>query len=172
MRSGAVVYRLYDKAEKLLYVGMTGSPEQRWSFHARDKFWWHLVAQKDVTRYEDRSEAEDAERTAIRTEGPAYNLTLNPNRSPVRAGDQRSDPFLVPLVSALRERVEEGAYLVGHAFQVDQRTAFSLNASLVTFSRALSHLAEEELLAYSQSYQGRKFVMVYAVCPTREKRQP
>ncbi|MEE1812616.1 GIY-YIG nuclease family protein [Streptomyces sp. BE133] len=160
----AAVYRLYDEAGSLLYVGMTGSLEQRWTFHALDKFWWHLVVRKDVTWHKVRREAEEAEKLAILTEKPTYNLTLNPGRPPVRVGDRRPNPFLPPLVNALRQRIKAGKYPAGHVLRVDQKSALSAGASLTTFSAALRRLEKEGLVTYrSELGRRRKLVMTYVV---------
>ncbi|MEV8494523.1 GIY-YIG nuclease family protein [Streptomyces sp. NPDC052002] len=67
------VYRLYDKAGQLLYVGTTASPEDRWGQHAREKLWWSSVARAAVEWHPDRTEALAAERAAIQSEGPLHN---------------------------------------------------------------------------------------------------
>jgi prevent-host-death family protein len=67
------LYRLYDDAEQLIYVGISTQPETRWMQHATDKPWWPMVRRKEVEWHPGRSQAEQAERTAVRTEEPLYN---------------------------------------------------------------------------------------------------
>lgn len=67
------LYRLFDAADQLLYVGISTQPETRWTQHAADKPWWPLVQHRKVEWHPDREAAETAERAAISTEEPLYN---------------------------------------------------------------------------------------------------
>ncbi|MEV4861462.1 type II toxin-antitoxin system prevent-host-death family antitoxin [Streptomyces ossamyceticus] len=67
------LYRLYDAAERLLYVGISTQPETRWTQHAADKPWWSLVRRRTVEWHPDREAAEKAERSAVQAEEPLYN---------------------------------------------------------------------------------------------------
>lgn len=78
------LYRLYDHAEQLLYVGISTQPETRWTQHATDKPWWPLVRRRKVEWFTDRAGAEKAEREAIRAEEPLYN-TMGAGKSLVAA---------------------------------------------------------------------------------------
>jgi predicted GIY-YIG superfamily endonuclease len=104
------VYRLYDAAGMLLYVGVAIDPEVRLACHAREKAWWE-DADQDRTRIEwhpDRLTALTAEMNAIESEGPVHNVTgttrlptLRANREPrsyddirrVRIGKDRWDAY-------------------------------------------------------------------------------
>jgi prevent-host-death family protein len=67
------LYRLFDAAEQLLYVGISTQPETRWTQHAADKPWWPLVQHRKTEWHADRKAAEDAERAAVQSEEPLYN---------------------------------------------------------------------------------------------------
>lgn len=67
------VYRLYDQAGRLLYVGTSVDPRVRWEQHARSKLWWSAVTRATVVWHPTRTDALAAERHAIRTEGPLHN---------------------------------------------------------------------------------------------------
>lgn len=67
------LYRLFDAADDLLYVGITTDPERRWSQHGSDKPWWRLVARRTVEWHADRKAAEKAESGAVQAERPLYN---------------------------------------------------------------------------------------------------
>lgn len=70
------LYRLYGADGSLLYIGIAFNPPTRWYAHACDKGWWPEVTRKEVSHwYESRREAETAERSAILTEMPKYNIT-------------------------------------------------------------------------------------------------
>jgi hypothetical protein len=72
-RQPTAVYRLFDRAGVLLYVGMTHDVATRWREHRRRKAWWDQVAREDLTSYPTRGEAEEAELHAIVTEDPRHN---------------------------------------------------------------------------------------------------
>jgi len=74
------LYRLFDAAEQLLYVGISTQPDTRWTQHASDKPWWSLVEHRRVEWYSSRTAAEKAELEAVRAEEPLYN-TANAKRS-------------------------------------------------------------------------------------------
>jgi len=72
------LYRLYDGAGVLLYVGITHDPESRWTAHAATKAWWPRVAHKEVEWHGDRLIAEAAEVAAIHAELPLHNVDDSP----------------------------------------------------------------------------------------------
>ncbi len=74
------LYRFYDAAGSLLYIGLTVDPGTRWKTHRREKPWWLDVANISIEHFPDRASVERAERVAIQTERPRYNSTHNTNR--------------------------------------------------------------------------------------------
>jgi predicted GIY-YIG superfamily endonuclease len=74
MTDRTALYRLYDADGHLLYVGVTGDPATRWHGHAHDKGWWPQVALRQVEWKATREEALAAEKEAIYTERPKYNV--------------------------------------------------------------------------------------------------
>ncbi|WP_031129594.1 GIY-YIG nuclease family protein [Streptomyces aureocirculatus] len=44
----AAVYRLYDAAGHLLYIGLTCNPRSRWKDHRKEMLWWREVAFKVI----------------------------------------------------------------------------------------------------------------------------
>lgn len=71
---GQYLYRLYNRAGSLLYVGITDNVFRRWKEHSRDKPWWTEVHKFTQDWYPDRASVEAAERHAITTECPSYNV--------------------------------------------------------------------------------------------------
>lgn len=69
----AAVYRLYDGADQLLYIGLGSVPEARWRAHSREKTWWPDVVRKTVEWHGSFPEAARAEQDAIRAEQPRHN---------------------------------------------------------------------------------------------------
>jgi predicted GIY-YIG superfamily endonuclease len=70
------VYRLYDAADRLLYVGMTNDPGQRLREHKRSKPWWNEVYRHDLQEAVTRADAFFVEAAAILQEKPAYNRDI------------------------------------------------------------------------------------------------
>lgn len=68
------VYRLFDAAERLLYVGFTVAPRQRMRQHAGEQPWWPEVATARLDQYANRADALAVEATAIATENPVHNV--------------------------------------------------------------------------------------------------
>ena len=78
------VYRFFDAADRLLYIGITSSASARLAQHAGDKDWFPEVARASFEHFGSRSDALAAEKAAIVAERPAYNLRHSPNRDAVR----------------------------------------------------------------------------------------
>jgi predicted GIY-YIG superfamily endonuclease len=70
-----VLYRLSDRTDVLLYVGITADFTQRMAAHERERAWWPQVdrAATRIEYYDCRSAALDAEREAIKAENPLHN---------------------------------------------------------------------------------------------------
>jgi predicted GIY-YIG superfamily endonuclease len=68
------LYRHYNAADELLYIGITIRGERRMREHADDKDWWKDVA---YTKYDhsfaDRASLEAAEAAAVIAENPVHN---------------------------------------------------------------------------------------------------
>lgn len=70
------LYRFYDQAGDLLYVGITSRGWERFAQHSRTKAWWPHVTTALVEHYPTRDAALTAEAEAIKTEGPMHNVQL------------------------------------------------------------------------------------------------
>lgn len=68
------LYRFYDGAGHLLYVGVTGMPESRFKAHGKSKPWWQNVTTARLEHFGSRREALTAEAVAIRDENPVHNI--------------------------------------------------------------------------------------------------
>lgn len=71
------LYRYFDGADELVYVGISNDPGTRLGQHRLDKPWWDDVVTAKIQRYPDRASALAAERIAIRDEHPRYNIVHN-----------------------------------------------------------------------------------------------
>ena len=67
------LYRLYDDAGVLLYVGITDDLCGRMRGHETTQPWWPQVRRKTVAWYDERDEADLAETMAIAAERPLHN---------------------------------------------------------------------------------------------------
>ncbi len=79
------LYRLYDDADVLLYVGIAFDPEARWKEHVR-KPWWRDVARKAAEWHDPRLLALDAEAIAVEAERPLYNVLGADRPMPIPTG--------------------------------------------------------------------------------------
>ncbi|WP_080128042.1 MULTISPECIES: GIY-YIG nuclease family protein [unclassified Actinoplanes] len=87
------IYRFYNDAGVLLYVGITGSPSVRFESHRANSAWW---GQADLTRTlvywrETKGHAEAEEIAAIIVKRPVFNIAHRPgpritNRQPAYRG--------------------------------------------------------------------------------------
>ena len=81
------VYRIYDSADRLLWIGCTVDIGSRieahrslWSAAFGSSLIRRGYARHTVQEYPDRATARDAERAAITAEGPWLNVHHNPTR--------------------------------------------------------------------------------------------
>lgn len=68
------VCRLFSGDDELLYVGITTDPYVRWKQHQRNKSWADQVTAYSLQRFAWLDLAQDAERRAITTDNPKYNI--------------------------------------------------------------------------------------------------
>lgn len=71
------LYRFFNAAGRLLYVGISNNPDRRWDEHADDKPWWGEVADQTSERAGDMHDALALEEDAIHRERPLYNVVHN-----------------------------------------------------------------------------------------------
>lgn len=69
----AVVYRAYNAAGQLLYVGCTGSPKARMKDHSQRAPWWSEHVRIEISDRMSTRDALDLETEAIWALGPIYN---------------------------------------------------------------------------------------------------
>jgi predicted GIY-YIG superfamily endonuclease len=72
------LYRFLDAKGTLLYVGITKNFGQRWVNHAKSKPWWPEAQRHTAEWFDTRPEAEAAEKQAIVSEAPKYNIVHKP----------------------------------------------------------------------------------------------
>jgi len=77
------VYRLYDRAGRLLYVGITANVRTRLKAHEK-KPWWPQVHRHTIHEHPTRAYALAAEALAILEEAPRYNIARPREDGPER----------------------------------------------------------------------------------------
>ena len=68
------VYRCFDAADKLLYVGVSSDVRHRLASHRFTSVWFAGVHRTELEEFSDREEAREAERRAILAEQPLHNV--------------------------------------------------------------------------------------------------
>lgn len=106
------LYRLYDAADQLLYVGIAVRPDCRWEQHASDKAWWHQVTRKTVEWHENRASALAAEAQATAEEKPLYDMSWRHTQEAPRDGFDDSEGKRA-VHEFLTKAIEEGIYPPG-----------------------------------------------------------
>jgi len=76
------LYRHFDNANELLYIGISLSTMQRLGQHKRHSHWFNSITNITITQFPTREEAISAESIAIREEKPIHNIKHN-NPSPI-----------------------------------------------------------------------------------------
>lgn len=77
LKTGALVYRVYDRHGALLYIGVTEDICMRMTAHRNDKHWWGHAARVEWDEYPSRLAALNAEGKLIQRHRPPYNKHMN-----------------------------------------------------------------------------------------------
>lgn len=133
---GHTVYRFYNSATELLYVGVTHRLDERVKQHQASKSWWPEVDQSLTTteRYMDRGMAMAVEAQAILTESPRYN-TASPHGG--RMPNELTEGDLLRLRLVMRDWEEAEAVraeLRQAVVNMIERSSFRAVAEVTGFS--------------------------------------
>lgn len=150
------LYRLYDEAGVLLYIGISHQPDVRFEQHSKVKDWWPQVARREVQWFDDRPSAAAAEADAIRTEDPEHNGTYSPRRKRCTIRDTVAEDGLREVsLSLARPRLTEIVRGVEHGGQsvalLSHGQRYAVVVSLDFYERALEALGEQRILANPES---------------------
>lgn len=145
------IYRLYDSADQLLYVGITEDIKDRFGRHAMTKAWWSSVARKDVTWIVTSwSQALRLEKTIIREEQPKYNGThnypevqFNAAAWPAIAVSQGKGNVLA---ERIRQEIRSGRWEAGARIPTRSQIANASGISKSTVAAVYRQLQDEGLL--------------------------
>jgi hypothetical protein len=128
------VYRYYDAAGRLLYVGVTGNGHYRAHAHSRGSVpWWPLVARGEFEHFTTMAEAFSEELRQITTLRPAYNKADNPHwrasrppRATIETKRQHVEVYLAgldPTELAATTRSQVAAEVTARGVPVDETYA-------------------------------------------------
>lgn len=70
------LYRHFDEGRQLLYVGISLSTFARLSQHKDHSEWFKKIKSVEIENFETREEAMAAERKAIQSENPKFNIAM------------------------------------------------------------------------------------------------
>jgi predicted GIY-YIG superfamily endonuclease len=135
------LYRFYGADGELLYVGITNRLQKRWREHSRHyaATWWPKVRSNTVHWYPNRTEAGRAEREAIRTEKPLYNVMhtgrhnvpIRTRANPESQTEQRGDVLLDVLKKHFAHQPFTAADVVGIACSSPSGVQKNMNALVI-----------------------------------------
>lgn len=97
---GAFVYRVYDWAGRLVYIGMTSDLCRRMSTHRADSFWWPNAAQIEWEEYGERDAAARRESQLIAELDPPQNTHFRRRALRPLHNIDGNDGELIPLPPA------------------------------------------------------------------------
>lgn len=100
MVSQNALYRYFDAADRLLYIGKSGNVAARNSGHIKRSEWIQFAVRSAFERFPTPEELVKAEREAIEAEGPVFNIQYNDTpkaRNRLRAYlEEAGRPDLIP----------------------------------------------------------------------------
>ena len=145
------LYRLYDEAGTLLYVGISHQPEVRFEQHSKVKEWWPRVARREVEWLDDRPTAAKAEEVAVRSEDPEFNRTYSPrvDRRTIRdvvAEDGVREISLALARAGLSDVLGTVAHCDQPAALLNHGRRYAMVVSMDFYERALAALGETRVL--------------------------
>lgn len=111
------LYRFFDAGGNLLYVGITCNPGRRMDRHRTDKAWWSEIVRVEMEQYSTREALAAAERVAITSEKPQYNIRMNGDGAPPRS---RALPCGLEIDKAYALGLDDGTCPVGIVIAGDE----------------------------------------------------
>lgn len=127
------VYRAYDAAGRLIYIGSTANIDQRIKVHAGNTWWWCFVDKVHTTAWMDLVDARADEIEAIRTERPLLNQQHNPDYAGLSRA-QRLEKVAQSLVP-VRDQMPDGFTVINDGAAEDQARVNDVMARMDAFYR-------------------------------------
>ena len=110
------LYRHFNANGKLLYVGISLSALQRLSQHADHSDWYNKISRVEMEHFSDRPSAMAAEKKAVISEGPLYNIhhKKKPNKTRYQEyAEQSRDDMMGRVVFQPVYTLDEVEYVLG-----------------------------------------------------------
>lgn len=101
MTRKAFVYKCFDSAGVLIYVGQSKSVMARLSQHQYLAEWFSAVQKIEAEAYESAKEAKEAEALLIRGHRPKFNVAMNPTPLPKIRPDVATDGISLEAITRL-----------------------------------------------------------------------
>lgn len=122
------VYKHFDEAGELLYVGISNSPMMRTKQHEESAGWFDQVRNIEINPYQTREEALDAEAQAIIELNPRYNRSVVVNGRVVRVHyqDQLREDYLKIRPLVLEKVGDLGVDGAAKALGISEATTFRM----------------------------------------------
>ena len=89
------LYRHFNAANELLYVGISLSTVVRLSQHKEGSKWYSDIAKVVIENFESRQAALDAEKIAVQSENPKHNVQLKKKLKELNKEIRRSPDFIL-----------------------------------------------------------------------------
>lgn len=165
------LYRYFDAADDLLYIGISKNPDARWAAHRYwGRRWPSLVASRRDEWFDSRPEAEDAEVAAIKAEKPRFNGAHNFVEVPIDTVDwpqgHGTQPDLATfLTSLVRGEIAAGRWEPEQRLPRLERLAGAIGVHRKVGSAAAMKLEEEGWVEFRKG-KG------YYICPTSPRPAP
>ncbi|WP_062215801.1 GIY-YIG nuclease family protein [Streptomyces sp. NBRC 109706] len=146
------LYRFYDERDRLLYVGISKDPDQRWREHQQLSPWSRQISRREVEWLTSRRTAEVAEVAAIKSERPAHNNRDNfetaqlGNDWPSLAGIKRGKADA--LAELIRQEIRSARWRPGQKTPSREVMAAAVGVSLSTAETATDRLLREGVLVH------------------------
>lgn len=136
------VYRFYDAADRLLYLGITHDLDGRWTAHERNQPWWLDVARREFTWFGTRAEAEKIESDATALEKPRYDRSGQ--RTIGGEVDQRLDAETARTMRVVSEDIDNGTYPLWSVLPSYGALSSKYGIPIVGLTRGLAKLANRD----------------------------
>jgi hypothetical protein len=103
--NGHKLYRHFDETSQLLYVGVSLSAAQRLAQHRDHAHWFERITRVEMQNFDSRDQALAAERMAIQTENPLFNIQHStlPKAEKIEKLEKPRKPNLAAWLLRIRE---------------------------------------------------------------------
>jgi len=174
------LYRFFDDADRLLYVGITSNPEKRWAQHRRfaATTWWPKATRVATDWHDTREGATAAELRVIRTKAPLYNAGGAPSWRRERLPEERLCPqtnldkfyretgdrfwgqrmhMHEAIADVLAADIRAGRLPAGSAMPTATALVGRFGVSVATVRRAVGHLVDAAQVARRGEGSGTRY---------------